>query len=174
MKRHKRTQVHELSAMKFIESKRQSADRCLAWNRLATRNRRGKASCSAAMLYEHPAPDIHCYRFCRPFLFDLTIAGTSVTVAWKAKRSPEELKPKVVPSRTFRVLRRHHGSPARPRFAARSRLRELLTGPGHPRPMQVVAGANVVAMDTSSAAFDKVTDAATRNTNDKSQIQKKA
>ncbi|KAF1789519.1 hypothetical protein PC129_g5251 [Phytophthora cactorum] len=41
-------------------------------------------------------------------------------------------------------------------------------------PMQVVAGANVVAMDTSSAAFDKVTDAATRNTNDKSQIQKKA
>ncbi|KAG7377824.1 hypothetical protein PHYPSEUDO_010930 [Phytophthora pseudosyringae] len=42
-----------------------------------------------------------------------------------------------------------------------------------PDPMTVVAKANNVAMDTSSQALDTVTDAAKRNTNDKSQIQKK-
>ncbi|POM57360.1 Hypothetical protein PHPALM_38136 [Phytophthora palmivora] len=42
-----------------------------------------------------------------------------------------------------------------------------------PDPMSVVAKATNVAMDTSPTAFDKVADAATRNTDSKSQLQKK-
>ncbi|KAK1944021.1 hypothetical protein P3T76_003933 [Phytophthora citrophthora] len=42
-----------------------------------------------------------------------------------------------------------------------------------PDPIAVANKATVVAMDTSPAAPDLVTDAAKRNTNDESEIQKK-
>ncbi|KAF4030100.1 hypothetical protein GN244_ATG18140 [Phytophthora infestans] len=45
---------------------------------------------------------------------------------------------------------------------------------GIPDPNMVAAKATIVAMDTSSQALDKVTEAAKRNTNDKSLLQKKA
>ncbi|KAL3665372.1 hypothetical protein V7S43_009410 [Phytophthora oleae] len=42
-----------------------------------------------------------------------------------------------------------------------------------PDPMRIAAQATDVAMDTSSGAPDVVRNAAKRNTNDKSQVQKK-